>query len=607
MDPVELRSKSESKGLGALCTALILLAAWLPSWGTLGLPFLAEDASILGRMGSAGAFDDWFQAQYGVEHVVRFWRPVVSMSWWLQAKLAGAEAWPGRLFGVLVHGLSALVLARLLLTFGVRRVAALLAALAAALFWHQGGTLTWMAGRTDSMVALGMLLSLWAVLARQSALAFFLTLAACATKEFAFVLPAWAALLLWAQEAPRGQSTKPERWWLGLLPVLSATLLAFGWRTWALGTWDGGYAGGASNLTHQLLPGLWNLLHSLRGFLGACLLLLCLGSLRSSLHWRLALAGLGCALVALVPIVPLAAVHPLEAANERLLGVASLGLAITLGAALGRLPRAGQTTWWPALFASVWLGWSAFEAFSDTRQWSRACELAGSHEARARALVQGLVPSQRPVLVAGFPTSTDGAYCLGLGVSDRFRAPFAPTPRPIWPLRPIYEVGIREREMVRALADGELLLPFEAEPRVPLMDWSSAGASEGIQGQEAWLSFDRRVLAGSSDDSPRIRLRVPELAAAAWLEVLVYTELGYGAVNLAQPLASGEELEWSLRQLISTADQGLNLAQMLIHAADLGRARVAYLELRCVDESERVLAATPWIETRWAADFLGSL
>src|SRR5262249_32158681 len=111
-----------------------------------------------------------------------------------------------------------------------------------ALFPAQGGTVTWLAGRTDLVVLFFLLATLVVALGKRPAWSAPLALAACAAKEFGFLAPAWVCLFA----AARG-----ERWTAAArraAPALAGVGVALAWRRLALGVWVGGYPAGPIDL-----------------------------------------------------------------------------------------------------------------------------------------------------------------------------------------------------------------------------------------------------------------------------------------------------------------------------------------------------------------------
>src|SRR5262245_51480195 len=126
----------------------VVLLALLPSVGTLAAPWIAEDASILARVRADGPWADWTRSQYGLL-LLRFWRPVVSTSWALQEAWTGIAPVPLREFNLALHALTALLVFACARRLGAGLSGAFVAGAWIALFPEQGGTSTWLAGRTD--------------------------------------------------------------------------------------------------------------------------------------------------------------------------------------------------------------------------------------------------------------------------------------------------------------------------------------------------------------------------------------------------------------------------------------------------------------------------
>src|SRR6185436_1446357 len=135
----------------------------VPSLGTLDAPWIAEDAAILARVGADGPWADWTRSQYGVLKVL-FWRPLVSTSWALQEAWTGIAPAPLRAFNLALHALASVLVFRCARRLGTGPSGAFLAGAWIALFPEQGGTSTWLAGRTDLLCAVGLLGSLHAAL-----------------------------------------------------------------------------------------------------------------------------------------------------------------------------------------------------------------------------------------------------------------------------------------------------------------------------------------------------------------------------------------------------------------------------------------------------------
>lgn len=584
----------------ALLGALVLALA--PSWGTLAAPLVSDDAAILGHVHRQDAWADWVRPQYGLT-TLRFWRPLVSLVWDLQEAWTGIAPAPLRAYNLACHAAAALLLVLLAWRLGCGALGAFAAGAFGASFPEQGGTLTWIAGRTDGTCAPLSVLALAALAARRPVAAGVAAFLACAAKEMAFVLPAMAVACAWAGPA-EGRRERLR----GALAVTVAVGLALFWRRAAVGSWIGGYpapplpaggvvrAAGNAASTWARASGA-----SLAGALLALPLGLALGTARP----RLWLAGLVCAAAGALPLASMLSQGILEATNLRVLRVSDLGLALAVAGGLAAAPT--RPRWRAAVGVGLivaLVGWRAVRAFEDTHEWAEAGRVAEAEidAARERAAREASAPE--PLLGAGFPATHGGAYCLAYGVAERFRPPFPPSPRPVWPLRRMFPAGAGERDLLRlgegrwhdpfadpwppGLARIELVLP--AEPTVP--DTTLARPT---------LTVDERA-AHEPDRSPV--LEVLGSFPGASFELVLYTELGYEPVPW--PAAAAESRRsLSLRQALLCTGF-VSLGEALILTADLGATR-AYLEVRAVGADGAVLAASEWIELVWEPDLLAHL
>jgi len=560
----------------------VLLLAVLPSVGTLRAPWIAEDAAILAQAGRSGPWADWTRPQYGLE-IVRWWRPVVSATWDLQERWTGIDPLPLRLFNLALHAGTALLAGALVLRLGAGRAGAFLAGAFFALAPEQGGTVTWLSGRTDLLSAFLLAASVWVSLGRRTWCAAPLAFLASAAKEFGLLAPAWSALAARA----RGESWRTAA--ARAAPGCAGVVVALALRQHALGTLTGGYPAANVALGVGLPLALRGLLASTwfswtlvlaAGAAGAAL-----GSLRArAWPWALACAALACA-----PLYPLLDDGVLEAQNRRLFTVAELGLALAVGLALAQVPRRRNAA---IVLGLALCGARVVPAWRDTHEWARAAEFGEERVAAARAAVAGAPPGSGPVLVPGFPVSWEGAYCLGFGLPDRFRAPFPASARPIWPLRPMFLSAASERDMLTAPRADGTIWPLDDPRTVPAL----AVADEDGAPLTA-LVLDPTALGDPT-------ARVPALVVAggparARLELVLYTEDGY------EPFPGGaldEHGGWRLdARALLAASYGIAASAALTHAADLG-ARSARLELRALDERGKVLAASAWIELSWPED-----
>jgi hypothetical protein len=567
-----------------LFALLVLVVAWLPSLGTLRTPWIAEDAGILAQVAEDGPWRDWTRSQYGL-HTARFWRPLVSTSWSLQESWTGIEPAPLRLFNLALHALAALLAFATARRLGARPFGALVAGLWVATFPAQGGTCTWLAGRTDLLGAVFLLGSLYVGLGPRPLAAAPLAFLACAAKEFGFLAPLWLAFFAWTR-GERGAALVRR-----LAPATLAVLGAFVWRALALGTVVGGYAGGVSVLA-GLAGAARAVFTSIPSTLVALAALAAVGRYARCFRASGVLAGLLAAGAATACLAQLLADGVLEPEHRRLFYVPECAFALAAGLSWSR-KEARLAPLWIALVTAL-LGFRGVRAWQDAHTWSRAGVAGEAAVTRARAVVAPAEPGTAPVFFADFPVIQDGAYCLGFGLAARFRPPFPASPRPVWPWRLVFvQASARSRSpLVAARADGSLW-PLDDAPLVPVL-----GAETEDGAPLARLVLDERSFFAAEDRSPR--LSVSGGSPGATLEGLWISELGYEPVLLGVLDESGA-LELSLMQLLLRGNGVVVSAEVLFQAADLGATR-AYLELRAVAPSGEVRAASRWIELVWAAE-----
>jgi len=287
----------------------------------------------------------------------------------------------------------------------------------------------------------------------------------------------------------------------------------------------------------------------------------------------------------------------LEEQNRRVLFLADALAAVALGGALRIAPGPRALAALLPLLAAA--GIRATEAWADTHEWAASGRAAEEHVEGVRAAL-GAEPSADPVLDPSAPRTHGGAYCLAWGVADRFREPFEPAPRPVWPLRVMFAESVpgeREVEPASAPVAGLVWLFGEAPRTVPLLTVAAGGAVEFGP-----LAIDLDVARGGG----------PELALPGGhpgpFELAVYTELGYEAATWrpagpgadAPRITLGEALR--LRGLATLGDA-------LIQAADTGSTR-AYLEVRALRDGEPgapALATSRLLPLVWEPDLLARL
>ena len=202
------------------------------------------------------ALQDFAGPQYGSTDVWLFFRPLITLSFWLDQQVAGVAPFWAHFSNVLAHGVSTLLAALLLRRFVGDR-AAFVAALLWSLLPSHVGALSWAVGRVDSHTTVWCLATLLAVArsceARRDgrphsarAACGWLVLALC-SKELAFVVPPLAGLLAMAsapQSAGRLPTLAKVRFAVATTWPLWLTFAGYlAWRWYALGRFGGYLAG----------------------------------------------------------------------------------------------------------------------------------------------------------------------------------------------------------------------------------------------------------------------------------------------------------------------------------------------------------------------------
>ena len=184
----------------------LVVAAWWPAspWWQSDDFVALHYAADLDR-----ALSDFHGNQYGLEGIVWFYRPLITLSFWLEQAIAGGpSAVLSHGSNVVAHALSACLFARLAARFVGAR-GGWLAALVWALSPSQAGAIWWAVGRVDSHTTVWLLASallfLRYVEGRSGTRlpAMLALVAALCSKEHAIVLPGVLALL-GAAAVPRG-------------------------------------------------------------------------------------------------------------------------------------------------------------------------------------------------------------------------------------------------------------------------------------------------------------------------------------------------------------------------------------------------------------------
>ncbi len=494
-----------------LTLPILALLAWLPLspyWQSddfLALHYARDFGNVLA---------DFHGPQYGATDVWLFYRPLTTLSFWLDQQVAGAAPYFSHLSNVLAHALSTLLFALLTRRFlGDRR------AFAAALLWtllpSHVGSLAWAVGRVDSHTTVWCLSALLlfvrqceqqheraAIGARAPRWPTLLCFAlALASKELAFVVPP-LALVLGALRADGPARARLSFALRQAMPLLVLFALYLGWRQFVLGRLGGylavdiepwpmlcGLAEHVLNLTcpWRWAPGLergWWWLSALPAFAAA---------VWAACRWRTALVTALLFGIAAAPMAMFFAdsgnVH-----NLRYFYLPSMLLAALLAsrsAALATLVAA--TLLWPLVTVRQ-------------AQYTADSQSASMHKAILREAEDG---AASPMFVAGLPhqNAAGTAVQLHFGIDRLLAPPFAADPARVYALRPLAEV----RGAVRLFEDGEL--PFTLPEG---STWFFAGADTFGRAPQGQV-LPELVVAG--DDDGLVDFSTPRLYAIAGEEL----------------------------------------------------------------------------------------
>jgi hypothetical protein len=447
-----------------LLFALVLAAVWpFESW------WLSDDLVAVHHASDPGrALADFAGNQYGLDGVVWFYRPLITLSFWFDQLVGGGPApLVAHLSNALAHALSAVLVGTVAARF-VGPLRGWLAGLLWALAPGQAGAVFWAVGRVDShtMVWSGLCCLLFLRHldgrpgSRLPALAALL-LALC-SKEQAIVLPGVLALLAFGSAPPGGRVRDALRSW----PAFALVGAYLGFRLWLFGRL-GGYgaaaidpAAAAAGLGESTLT-LFNPLRRLGGSfaadeLGATLpafgRALGFAPLALALGWVLWRRRFGLLAASAVGFVGLALpALPFWALTG---GVESLRYFYASSAACAVLLAAAGPL--PAVLALLVF---ALPALEQRRDWTGAWR---DVEAIHRGLIEDrtALPGAE-IFVAGLPrqNSRGTVVELHLGVDRLLQPPFvADEPRVCRALRPLSQ---REDALRLPYGDG-VGLPFDA-------------------------------------------------------------------------------------------------------------------------------------------------
>ncbi|MCA8978051.1 MAG: hypothetical protein KDC98_25215 [Planctomycetes bacterium] len=215
---------------------LLAIAAWWP----LDPYWQSDDFLALNYSRDLGAvLHDFVGPQYGATDVWLFYRPLITLSFWFDQLVAGADPFFSHLSNVLAHGLSALLVGLLWRRFLPDR-AAFCAGLCWAMMPGHVGSLAWAVGRVDSHTTVWILLATWLFVRRLDRVAdgdptarwpiLAATTLAFMSKESAFVLPPILTVLAATRTGgDAGRRLRRAGRESGPIWLLFAAYLAFRW------------------------------------------------------------------------------------------------------------------------------------------------------------------------------------------------------------------------------------------------------------------------------------------------------------------------------------------------------------------------------------------
>ena len=614
--------------------ALVIGLGIAPSIGTFGAGLISDDGAALGYVHRMGAMSDWFRPEYDLR-TVRFWRPMVTVSLGIQEAMSGTSVIPLRLFNLACHLLMAVVAVGVARRLRIPVLGSVLIGACVALFPYQGGTVTWIVGRVDSQSVPMVLLAIYFALGRRMGLASLFCFLGLATKEMGVVAP--PAIVLFVSAVWLGNKDERRdslgRELLALWPIYLTFTLGIIWRRFALGTWAGGYPGGLTAAfatgpdgNPVVTPGvLWGMLEAAALSLGWHLIaagvslgLALLIALKSGwqVNQRRAFwlfgAGFLCCAGSMLPLATLLAEGVVAGEHERTMLMADTMLLFGIGSLF--VAVGGVSSWLrhlPTGLLLVLVGHRGYSAWVDTHDWAKAGDFAEYLVGQVNLAMEDTPPSTLPVLTASPPRVTDEhAYILHWGVADRFREPFIPSPRPVWPWRAIWPGPDMDRNSITP-PSRQLRWQFGEQPRtVPLLRVTLDGG-DGTPIRELHLTT-----ALLEEEGPL--LLAEGTFPGARFEALVFTELGYaiglhggpkkrGPMNASAGTVAPFGGPISLRTLLTlqpmgTGGGGVALWEAISLSADFG-ATEAYLELRATDDArgvkDRAVGASQWIHLTW--------
>ncbi|HEU4418593.1 MAG TPA: hypothetical protein VFT55_06615 [Planctomycetota bacterium] len=197
------------------------------------------------------ALRDFTGPQFGATDLWWFYRPLVTLSFWIEQTIAGADPFLSHASNVVAHGINALLVGLLWRRF-IPDVEAFLAGLMWAMMPSHAGSIAWAVGRVDSHATVWCLLALWLFTLHDEAVSqdkpgaawpmVVAFAAALCTKESAMVVPLLAAMYAFMRTAPRPLGTRISLALRRSLPLFVLLLLYLPFRFYVLGRF-GGYSG----------------------------------------------------------------------------------------------------------------------------------------------------------------------------------------------------------------------------------------------------------------------------------------------------------------------------------------------------------------------------
>ncbi len=202
-----------------LLATLIVITSVSVMAGAVGGPFVFDDVPLIHgnhRVHGLEHWAEWFTSTLwntnydpsAIRQNGGFWRPIVLSSYGVDWWIGGGSPLMFHVTNLVVHALNSVLLLFTLASWIRNRLAACFGALLFAVHPVQTEPVAWIAGRTDSLCALGLLIALAGLRLRQSrrpwglawlGLGLFI---AFGSKEAAVAFPVFAAVQIWMERRP---------------------------------------------------------------------------------------------------------------------------------------------------------------------------------------------------------------------------------------------------------------------------------------------------------------------------------------------------------------------------------------------------------------------